>query len=144
MTETILVAIDLEHVGHNVIDTAREIAQWHNGKMVFVTVLPPVPPAAAVFLPSEFVGDATGKSRARLGEQVRQHGLEPQDDQLVVLHGAPYDEIIRMADEVDANLIVIGSHAPTASDYLLGSVAAKVVRHAPCSVYVVRPPKQGK
>ncbi len=34
--------------------------------------------------------------------------------------------------------IVIGSHKPGLSDYLLGSTAARVVRHAPCAVHVYR------
>ncbi|MDH3475684.1 MAG: universal stress protein [Rhodospirillales bacterium] len=37
-----------------------------------------------------------------------------------------------------ADLIITGSHKPNVSDYLLGSNAARVVRHASCSVFVVR------
>jgi nucleotide-binding universal stress UspA family protein len=55
-----------------------------------------------------------------------------------VLHGTVYDEILRAADAVGADLIVLGAHRPELRDYLLGSNAARVVRHARQSVYVVR------
>ena len=46
--------------------------------------------------------------------------------------------VLRVAEEADSNLIVVGSHDPAARDYLIGSNAAKIVRHSHCSVYVVR------
>lgn len=55
-----------------------------------------------------------------------------------VLHGTIYDEILRAAEKLRVDVIVMGSHRPALKDYLLGPNAARVVRHAPCSVYVVR------
>jgi len=55
-----------------------------------------------------------------------------------VLHGSIYDEILRAADNLKVDLIVIGAHRPALKDYLLGPNAARVVRHAAQSVYVVR------
>ena len=43
-----------------------------------------------------------------------------------------------MADETNADLIVMASHRPELKDFLLGPNAARVVRHANCSVLVVR------
>lgn len=56
-----------------------------------------------------------------------------------VLHGTIYDEILRAADKLDVDVIVMGSHRPELKDYLLGPNAARVVRHSRRSVYVVRP-----
>lgn len=55
-----------------------------------------------------------------------------------VMHGRVYDEIIRAADRLGVDAIVIGSHRPDLADYLLGPNAARVVRHAKQSVFVVR------
>ncbi|MDP4033366.1 MAG: universal stress protein [Pseudorhodobacter sp.] len=55
-----------------------------------------------------------------------------------VLHGTIYDEILRAADRLAVDLIVIGASRPKLRDYLLGPNAARVVRHARQSVYVVR------
>lgn len=56
----------------------------------------------------------------------------------VVGRGTVYEEILRIAGEIGSDLIVIGSHRPELKDYLLGPNAARVVRHADCSVLVVR------
>jgi len=55
-----------------------------------------------------------------------------------VLNGHSYSTILDVAKDESAQLIIIGSHKPNMSDYFLGSTAARVVRHAKCSVYVVR------
>jgi len=51
---------------------------------------------------------------------------------------AQHHEILEMAKAKNVDLIVIASHKPGIADYLLGSVAAGVVRHAKCSVHVMR------
>ncbi|MBB4301485.1 nucleotide-binding universal stress UspA family protein [Rhodobium orientis] len=55
-----------------------------------------------------------------------------------VAHGTIYQEIIQVADDLGCDLIVISSHRPELKDYLLGPNAARVVRHAGQSVFVVR------
>ena len=49
-----------------------------------------------------------------------------------------YGEILGVAGEARADLIVVGSHRPAMRDYLLGTNASRVVRHASCSVLVAR------
>ena len=55
-----------------------------------------------------------------------------------IAHGSVYDEIIRLANKLDCDAIVIAAHGPEMREYLLGSNAARVVRHAKQSVLVVR------
>lgn len=55
-----------------------------------------------------------------------------------VVHGTVYDEILRAAEKLNVDVIVMGAHRPDLSDYLLGGNASRVVRHAKQSVYVVR------
>lgn len=52
--------------------------------------------------------------------------------------GAIYSAILDIAGQIDADLIVLASHRPAMKDYLLGTNASRVVRHAGCSVLVVR------
>ena len=54
--------------------------------------------------------------------------------------GTPWDAICRKATELQASMIVIGSHGYSGLDRLLGTTAGKVVNHADCSVMVVRDP----
>jgi len=56
--------------------------------------------------------------------------------------GTPYAEILRFAEKQEVDLLVMGTHGRTAlMRVLIGSVAEKVVRHAPCPVLTVRPEK---
>jgi nucleotide-binding universal stress UspA family protein len=73
---------------------------------------------------------------ARLIRQVDASDLHPE---ILVAHGASiYAEILRAAEEAEADLIVVGSHRPAMKDYLLGTNASRVMRHARCSVLVAR------
>ncbi|MBK0399971.1 universal stress protein [Limibaculum sp. M0105] len=55
-----------------------------------------------------------------------------------VAHGTVYDEIIRTADRLKCDVIVVGASRPDARQYLLGPNAARVVRHAKQTVVVAR------
>jgi nucleotide-binding universal stress UspA family protein len=62
--------------------------------------------------------------------------------QHVLLEGEPATEIVHYARDAGIDLIVMGTHGRTGLDRLLmGSVAEKVMREAPCSVLVVKLPK---
>ena len=52
--------------------------------------------------------------------------------------GTPWRTLVEVAKRVHADLIVVGSHGYGGLDRLLGTTAAKVVDHSPCSVLVVR------
>jgi len=72
----------------------------------------------------------------RVAEELRD--MTPNVDTLV-RSGAPADQIIRAADEMEADLIVIGGRGKGAvGAILLGSVAYQVLHHAPCPVLVTR------
>ena len=64
--------------------------------------------------------------------------LPKSEVERIVRNGTVYEEILRIAGETGCDLIVIGAHRPELRDYLLGPNAARVDRHANCSVLVVR------
>lgn len=57
---------------------------------------------------------------------------------IVVMSGKPGVAIAELAEQIGADLIIIGSHRPGVQDYFLGSTASRVVRRAPCAVLVTR------
>ena len=60
----------------------------------------------------------------------------------VVVQGKPFEQIVRYARQEGIDLIVIGTHGHSAlASMLLGSVAEKVIRKAPCAVLSVRHPE---
>ena len=81
--------------------------------------------------------------QAELREKLNR--LHAEDPEVRVLHrlveGQPVDEILHLAKEIDCDLIVMGTHGRTGlGRVLMGSVAEKIVRSAPCPVVTVREP----
>jgi nucleotide-binding universal stress UspA family protein len=74
-------------------------------------------------------------------EQLRQSGIKTS---WRVQAGAPHEEIVRTAEEEDAGMIVMGTHGRSGLNRMvLGSVAERVIRRAPCPVLTVRQAKSG-
>ena len=66
-------------------------------------------------------------------------GLEPNN--LIMCFGPPAQQILKQADNLDADLIVAGSHSRHGLEVLLGSTAHKILNLAECDVLLVRCPK---
>ena len=90
------------------------------------------------FFPGGHEEEALKKANKALHDFTSASVPKSVEVQHVVAHGNVYEEIIDAADRVGADIIVVGSHRPKLKDYLLGPNAARVVRHAPQSVLVVR------
>jgi nucleotide-binding universal stress UspA family protein len=79
----------------------------------------------------------------QLGRLADSHLPENMSAQLEVRIGRPAEEIAAAASEAKSDLIVISSHGRTGLDrYLIGSVAERVARIAPCPVYLIPPTKR--
>ena len=116
--------------------------RWRNScardtsaKITVLTVIEPVPGYLSM---AETIPDiqmqATEKTLASLKEMA---GADTAVE-VKVLHGHAAAEINSYAERSGADCIVVASHKPEFSDFFLGSTAARVVRHAPCSVLVMR------
>ncbi len=74
----------------------------------------------------------------RLNEVVADKLPDDMKAETIVRHGSIYEQILDVANEIEPDQIVIGAHRPHLADYLIGPNTARVVRHAKCSVNVVR------
>lgn len=81
-----------------------------------------------------------GNFTATAAEVIRGDG--EMDLTIKILKGPPEKEIVELAEEWGADLIVVGSHGWGFFGRMLGSVSNAVVHHAPCSVLVIRKPKK--
>jgi nucleotide-binding universal stress UspA family protein len=109
------------------------------GVLHVVSVLPDFGMATVgTYFGKDYERDALKAFGKALAEWVDAHVPDGITVHPHVLHGSIYDEILRAADKLEADVIVMGAHRPALKDYLLGPNAARVVRHARCSVYVVR------
>jgi nucleotide-binding universal stress UspA family protein len=136
MYKTILVPIEMAHVaeGKANIDLAAQHAA-EGAKIILLNVVEDIPNWAAVELPAGLLEQSIESAQSELKAIATAAGLKME---VAVRTGHSYNTILDVAKEKDADLIIIASHRPGLQDYFLGSTAAKVVRHATCSVLVVR------
>jgi nucleotide-binding universal stress UspA family protein/quercetin dioxygenase-like cupin family protein len=139
---TILHPTDFSDTSRHAFQTACDWARDHNARLIVFHVLPPAPGCA-------FPEPAPNPLRpAESQETLRQWGLawpEPPDPQVRVEHrvaeGDAPREILRLAQALPCDLIVMGSHGRAGLGRLLaGSVAEEVLRQALCPVLVVKAP----
>jgi nucleotide-binding universal stress UspA family protein len=136
MYSNILVPIDLhdDAKAKLMVDAARRL--WdQKGQIVLLHVVEDIPSYVAVELPSGITASQKDESIRRLEDLSRREELKAAID---VRIGQPASAILAAADEHGSNVIVIASHRPGFQDYLIGSTAARVVRHCKCSVLVIR------
>lgn len=74
----------------------------------------------------------------RLNEIVSEQTPDGMAAETIARHGTVYEQVLKVAEEIDADQIVIGAHRPGLGDFLLGPNTARIVRHATCSVNVIR------
>lgn len=105
-------------------------------------VLTVLPAFGAAIVGQYFPADYEDKARAEAAKRLSDlTSAELPNHVRVETHlaeGRIYREILAAAERLKADVIVMGSHRPELQDYLLGPNAARVVRHAKCSVMVVR------
>ena len=141
MYKNILVAIDLndETSCLKPLLSAVELARTFRARLHVLTVVREVEAilqAKAAPLGYDVIATDLENRAAALIRRVNASDLDPN---ILVTHGASiYAEILRVAEEAQAELVVVGSHRPAMTDYLLGTNAGRVVRHARCSVLVAR------
>ncbi len=138
----ILVAVDFSSHSDHALDMAIELAGKFEAKLdllhVFDLPIPVVNPYE-IAVPPAYVKDAEESARQKLEERrakVAQAGIETEAQ----LASAPISTAItEAASESHVDLIVVGTHGHTGLKHaLLGSVAERIVRHAPCPVLTVK------
>ncbi len=139
----ILCALDFDDHLTSTFILATALAK-ENGATLYLLHVAPVP-LGVLDVPLPFVTNPKWErdARLRLEELVRQHGQTSVRCEIRVKSGLPDVDIVREANELGVDLIVVGTHGRGGvSHLLLGSVAEQVIRYATCPVLVIRPAKQ--
>ncbi|MCM2333557.1 MAG: universal stress protein, partial [Anaeromyxobacteraceae bacterium] len=137
---------DFSDASRAALETAADLARQHGATL---TLFHAYPVPGYTFPDGSFV--ASSKMLEELADQARRHldewraiaaGLGPATVDAATAVGEPAYEIISYAKEKGIDLVVVGTHGRTGLTHaLMGSVAERVVRKAPCPVLTVRPPK---
>jgi nucleotide-binding universal stress UspA family protein len=140
---TILLATDGSEEAKLAATTAADLAEKTNSELHVLTVGPDYPLYELPEHPAEFE-DVLRENRRRTKEMVEQQAKRIEESggtvkETHLLEGRAEEEIVELAEEIGAGLIVMGSRGHgRLRRTLLGSVSDAVVRHAHCPVTIVR------
>ncbi|HEY9549742.1 MAG TPA: universal stress protein [Kiloniellaceae bacterium] len=141
MFKDILLPLDLSNAAsqERTVSAAIELAKSFGSRLHVMTIVPTFGEGfVSSFFPADYQDNAMAAAKEQLHAFVREHIPKGIPVQHVVTCGTIYEEILTFARQHSIDLIVMASHRPELSDYLLGPSAARVTRHAACSVMVVR------
>jgi len=129
------------------LDAAVEMAAHFHARLHLVHVVPALPTPKAdrnyTFAVPEFEAALHAEALEKLEAMTARIGATGAVPESTIGHGDAGREIVRIAGEWGADLIVIATHGETGWRHVLfGSVAERVVRLAPCPVLTVRPPRE--
>ena len=142
----IVCAVDFSEFSDYALTYATEFANVFGAELhlIHVLELPFMPTYAMAGLPELSVPTDQLEEQARqhMDELTKKTQAEHANVTGVVRIGSAFLEIIRYAQELSADLVVVGTHGRTGLTHMIiGSVAEKVVRKAPCPVLSVKHPK---
>lgn len=105
-----------------------------SAKFTVMHVMEAIPAYAATQIPD----DVMATSRKTIEKSLKQSAAALPGASVVLTSGHPGRVIVEYAKEHEIDCIIMASHRPGIEDYFLGSTASRVVRHAKCSVHVIR------
>lgn len=141
MFTKILLAVDLNEVAGSIraAQAALKLADAESGELHVVNVVPDTGMAiVSASLGPDYREKMLKEARSELTSFLHDISPDLPEKCLHVAQGTIYDQIIKTADAIGADTIVVGAHSPDLKDYLVGTNAARVVRHADQTVLVVR------
>lgn len=139
MFKKVLVPIDvsLPEEARKILAAAKALTAPWDCELHVVTVVPGQGmPIVSSYFDEHQEDESLAAAKLELHAAVDDTGLAPT--KMYLQAGTVYDRVIRLAKKIDADLILIAAHSPELKDYLLGSNAARIVRHSPQSVLVLR------
>ena len=145
--DTVLVPIDFSRASLQAIPWAKFFARATDGTIHLVHVHGFEYPLPLGIIPPVVTSPAEIEKRLRryLKKFATSYGLTAADVYCHVKTGSAFDQICKVAREIDADLIVTSTHGHTGWKRLfLGSTAERIVRHTPCPVWVARKPRTGR
>lgn len=142
----ILIAIDEETFSQTIIDYSKALHLNEESAIALLIVVPPVPPDQLGFDPvlgqqsvvvPELV-DVEQNYASKFINKFKKQFPEVGDVTTYTKIGTPANEIINLAEEWNADLIVMGTHGRTGFDHFIsGSVSESVTRKAKCPLLII-------
>ncbi len=141
--KNILCAVDFSESSERVAEYAATLAKASGAAVACVYVAPSLAEYVGFNVPQAaldtFVGDVVASADTTMHDFLSAHFKDVPVTGLVVT-GYPAEEILKVATDRKADMIVMGTHGRTGIDRIIfGSVAEKVVKTAACPVLTIKP-----
>jgi nucleotide-binding universal stress UspA family protein len=136
----VLVAYDGSKPSKKALDKAVEISTKLRAELMLLAVTEPVCPIGITEKDCAKMDEILKKETEGILDNIKNE-LEKKALKIrtLVRKGSPADEIVKLAEKEDVDMIVLGSHGRHgAKKFFLGSVSERVSAHAPCSVVIVK------
>jgi universal stress protein A len=141
-TRKILVPVDFAASSNKAFLYAKELVKWWEGELHVIHVLDTEFLSGAVHITIEPLDESVTKWKKRAEEKLKNiyHvGGKDLEGEIHIKEGKPHEEILKLADELDVEMIVIGSHGRKGLERaIFGSVAERVTRMAKVPVLIVK------
>src|SRR5262245_26725689 len=139
-----LVPIDFSEPANQALEYAINLAGKLEARLTLLHVIQSVPLGGVdmgVTLPYTYLQDLEAEITQGMEACLARVTAAGLEGDIVVVHGVPFHEVVETAKTQKVDLIIMGTHGRSGLQHvLLGSVAEKVVRLAPCPVLVARQP----
>ena len=140
MYKKILFATDLTEDTDYLVEKVREIQGYTNAKLSLVHVVEPLPGYSYAYLGIEDIeGQLIDEARQSIDKLAEK--LKVTKDDIFVEVGPTKTKILKIADDMGADLLICGSHGRHGLSLLLGSTANAILHGAKCDVLTVRLPE---
>ncbi len=127
------ISFDEEKKADHALDVAQRLSA-EGAQITLLHVMEEIPSYAISYMPQDYLAE----SRKAITTDLQGRAATVSGGHAVVIDGHSGRTILDWAEANHVDLIVLASHRPGLQDYFLGGTAAQVVRHAHCSVHVVR------
>jgi nucleotide-binding universal stress UspA family protein len=140
----ILAPTDFSELSTQGLKSALELAKSFGARLALLHVVEPPPYPVEGIMPSysgaTLLDDLERQASNELAQTLPETQVSGVEVTRRVVVGIPYRKIVEVAEEDKADLIVMTTHGRTGLSHLvMGSVAERIVRTAPCPVLTIRP-----
>jgi universal stress protein A len=139
---------DFSEASYEGLKAAVELAEHFGADLLVLNVVSPVPVVSGAGAPTGFqlqtlMMEMQAAAEKAITNLVVEKVPKAVQTRSIVAQGRPADEIVRLAENEDADMIVIATHGESGwRKFLFGSVTEKVVRMASCPTLTVHQPRE--
>jgi len=130
MYKTIICAIEASEEGEQILSKAYDLSKIHNARLFVTHVIP------YTILPKDYQKELKVNTLPKIESITSSLGIPKKD--VTITFGKPYENICMLAEQNNADLIIIGTHSKKGINALLGSTANAIANYAKCDVSLIK------